>query len=508
METQAFKPLLLLLTDDQARADRLIKALSPDGYRFQRVALYAALDQLSDVETPELAIIWFPYSSPEALPELESLVLAARILGGDDPLPVLLIIDQYGEHWVEPGFRLGVTDILTRPIHPLVLRRRANLLLQARQTEQAMGSIQRSEQALRDERQRLFDLKERFRTVADFTYDWEYWIDHDGNLIYNSPACERITGRPAQAFVDRPSLLLDIVHPDDFSMVKEHFQNERTAQLLGPLDFRILTGEGEERWIGHVCQPVSNSQGQPTGRRISNRDITEHRLAEHAALRSERLAVMGRLLASLAHEINNPLQAMYSNIELAMDFPIESDERHSCLQIVREETERLMKIIRDILEFSRPRAVTREAVPVAAFIEHALTLARKQLLSANIRVSLDLPGDLPQVCASLDQLEQVCLNLVINASEHMSAVGKLDISARSTDGQVQIAFSDNGEGIPASEIEWIFDPFYTSKANGTGLGLAISQSIVQRHGGQITVQSTQGKGTTFIIHLPVAGLQP
>ena len=277
---------LLLLVDEPHHADRLTKALQPEGYQFDTLLFDQVPTRLDQLPVPDLSILWFPYATPEALSEFKNLVSSVRALGQPTPVPVLLIIDKYGIDYIEPGFQLGISDILTRPIHPLVLRQRISLLLQARQTEQAIARYQESQQSLLQE-------KERFRTVADFTFDWEYWQDQQRSLLYNSPSCKRITGRSAQEFVQNPELLLDIVHPDDRERVSSHFRVEETKPQPASLDFRILTKDGQERWIGHACTPVFDSQKQPAGRRVSNRDITDRKDAENSVLRAERYGSHG-----------------------------------------------------------------------------------------------------------------------------------------------------------------------------------------------------------------------
>jgi PAS domain S-box-containing protein len=120
----------------------------------------------------------------------------------------------------------------------------------------------------------------RYRAISDFTYDWEYWIGPDGHYIYISPSCQRITGYPAEEFLQDPTLLERIVHPDDCSLVAGHLEQDRLYGNVSAIDFRIITRSGEERWIGHCCQPVYDSQGQNLGQRCSNRDITERKQAE------------------------------------------------------------------------------------------------------------------------------------------------------------------------------------------------------------------------------------
>ena len=487
---------LLLLVDESHHADRLTKALQPEGYQFDTLLFNQVPVRLGQLPVPDLSILWFPNAIPEALSEFKNLVSSVRALGQPTPVPVLLIIDKYGIDFIEPGFQLGISDILTRPIHPLVLRQRISLLLQARQTEQAIARYQESQQSLLQE-------KERFRTVADFTFDWEYWQDQRRNLLYNSPSCKRITGRPALDFVQNPDLLLDIVHPDDRERVNSHFLVEETQPRPASMDFRILTNNGQERWIGHACTPVYDDRKQPAGRRVSNRDITDRKDAENSVLRAERLAAMGRLTASLAHEINNPLQAMYSNIELISDFPLDSQEQQHHLAIIRQETERLIRIVNSILEYARPRRADPQLVSISGLLNHAIELVGKKLSTSQITVHLDLQPDLPALFISPDQFEQVCLNLIINAAEHMTQGGILTITAQLQKNLVEIRFQDNGEGIPQQELELIFEPFYTTKTNGTGLGLAVSQNIIRQFGGQINAVSQPGKGSLFTISLPL-----
>jgi PAS domain S-box-containing protein len=345
--------------------------------------------------------------------------------------------------------------------------------------------------------------EERFKTVADFTYDWEYWLGNDGRLIYNSPSCERITGHRSADFIQNTDLLAEIAHPDDRAMMEKHLRDEIISNQVFSLDYKILTRDGEERWIGHACQPVFDSNGAPLGRRASNRDITERKQAEKALLHAERLAAMGRLIASLAHEINNPLQAMYNSMELVMDFPLPEEERQTYLKTTREEIERLMQITTGILDFTRPREIQLKPVQVGEALHQSLILANEQIYQAHVIVQLDIPQDLPIVQASLDQLTQVFLNLILNAVQQMPQGGKLSITARIESQQLKIAFADTGNGIPPDKLDLIFEPFYTTRKGGTGLGLAISQQIIEQHHGKILVENSATGGAIFTITLPV-----
>jgi PAS domain S-box-containing protein len=232
--------------------------------------------------------------------------------------------------------------------------------------------------------------------------------------------------------------------------------------------------------------------------------VTERKQMEQALLYRERLAAMGQLAAALAHEINNPLQAIGSNLELVLDFPLPDEERQQYLQTVRGEVERLMGLTRRMLDFARPPAVERQPVSLKEAVHHALSLSGKQLQHAGIQVSLDLPDPLPKVLASRDQLTQVFLNLILNALEAMSAGGELDITARHVGDCIELRFVDNGPGLPSGVLDRLFEPFYTTRKRGIGLGLSISHSIIHQHGGTITASNAPGGGAVIVLTLPVA----
>ena len=163
----------------------------------------------------------------------------------------------------------------------------------------------------------LRESEERFRTVADFTYNWEYWIAPDGKYLYVSPSCERITGYTPDEFINVPGLLKKIVHPDDHSNIADHFQGEEGLEKSHSVDFRIITRSGEERWINHVCQPVHSTDGQYLGRRGSNHDISKQKKMQEELLKAKKLESLGVLAGGIAHDFNNLMSVVMGNISLA-----------------------------------------------------------------------------------------------------------------------------------------------------------------------------------------------
>jgi two-component system NtrC family sensor kinase len=222
-------------------------------------------------------------------------------------------------------------------------------------------------------------------------------------------------------------------------------------------------------------------------------------------VQAEKLAAMGRLAASIAHEINNPLQAIHNCLHLTLRKPLNEEKKTRYLSMAQEEVERLITILQRMLEFYRPSKEGMAPTDVYVIIENVLALSSKRLQGGKITVTKKLTPDPPTIHAVSDQLKQVFLNIVINAIEAMPQGGELCIETKlSEDGdEFSVAFTDTGVGLSEKEQENIFEPFFTTKAMGTGLGLSVSYGIIERHGGRIKIQSEPGKGATFTVCLPL-----
>jgi PAS domain S-box-containing protein len=232
------------------------------------------------------------------------------------------------------------------------------------------------------------------------------------------------------------------------------------------------------------------------------------RLVEQSQLQlaeSEKLAATGRLAATLAHEINNPLQAISNTMQLMLNFELEADERRECVQLASTEVERLAGIVSRTLDFARRPQAEMKPASLNEIVENVLALTGKYLQHRHIALEQDLTPGLQPIRANPDELAQVFLNLVLNAVDAMPESGTLRVTTGSAEGRfLTAAFSDTGCGIPPENLERIFEPFFSTKPDGTGLGLSVSAGVVSRHGGKIEVRSQINQGTTFIVRLPAA----
>ena len=246
----------------------------------------------------------------------------------------------------------------------------------------------------------------------------------------------------------------------------------------------------------------------------------ERRRVQEALFESEKLAATGRLAASIAHEINNPLEAIKNALYLLVNRIPKSDPNYRFLEVARQETERVSRVLRQLLGFYRPDT-SLEATDLNGLIREAVGLLEPDLHRRGVRVQTRLGRDLPLIRASADQLKQVLLNLLINAQQAMPQGGAVGVAtgcgpARGAGGAasgpadtVRVVVQDSGAGIAEEDLPHIFEPFFSTKQQkGTGLGLWVSSGIVQRHGGRLLVRSRPGRGTTFTIILPVGGPPP
>ena len=235
-------------------------------------------------------------------------------------------------------------------------------------------------------------------------------------------------------------------------------------------------------------------------------DFTEALERSQAQLvQAEKMAAIGRLAASIAHEINNPLQAIHNSLHLSLHESLGDDKRLQYLSMAQAEVQRLIEIVQRMLDFYRPSRGGVVPTDVNSVVENVLALAHKRLQHGGVRVYTHMIPDLPCVPMVSDQITQVFLNIIINAIEALPSGGDLRLETMlSEDGEwVLASFHDTGSGMSPDQIANLFEPFHTTKPTGTGLGLAISYGIVERHDGVIEVSSQPGQGTVFTVKLPV-----
>jgi signal transduction histidine kinase/CheY-like chemotaxis protein len=229
--------------------------------------------------------------------------------------------------------------------------------------------------------------------------------------------------------------------------------------------------------------------------------------SQQALLRVEKMAAAGRLTASIAHEVNNPLQSVQNCLHLAGHEDLAPEKRKEYFELAKKELDRLMKTMQRMLDFYRPGAARVEQVDLLELLQHVLSLTSQQLGQRHISIKTDLPVSLPAIYAVSSQVQQIFFNLILNSLDAMPGGGELTISAKAVNNGVEMIFQDNGPGIPEEKRENIFEPFFSTKEGGTGLGLTVSYNIVTAHGGTLDLMEGHGPGACFRLFLPMGDKQ-
>ena len=252
--------------------------------------------------------------------------------------------------------------------------------------------------------------------------------------------------------------------------------------------------------------PLVSKSNEHIGRLLLFDDVTQRERMEEQMSQTEKLTSLGLLAAGVAHEVNTPLAVISNYIQMLAKQMPEGDPRQSIIEKIVKQTFRASEIVNNLLNFSRTGAAEAADVDVNCVVEETLLLVAHPLKTARIQVVKELGKTLPPVRGSANKLQQVFLNLFLNARDAMPSGGMLEIRTVAHNGSVEIEIADTGAGIAREHIHRIFDPFFTTKSNGrgTGLGLSVSYGIIKEHAGKIDVRSTPGKGTSFHVELPAA----
>jgi PAS domain S-box-containing protein len=261
-----------------------------------------------------------------------------------------------------------------------------------------------------------------------------------------------------------------------------------------------------ERTVNLAMAPLVTRDNDQIGRLLIVDDVTDRSELERRLVQADKLSSIGLLAAGVAHEVNTPL-AVISTYAQMLGKQVNGDtQKAQILDKIAKQTFRASEIVNSLLNFSRTAPTEFIEVDVNRIVRETLTLVEPQLQAATIFVSLDLDPDLGPVKGNPSQLQQVLLNLILNARDAMAGGGSLRLTSSRRDSQAVLRVADTGHGIPADKLDRIFDPFFTTKGfgKGTGLGLAVSYGIIQEHAGTIDVESQEGQGTTFTLQFPLA----
>jgi signal transduction histidine kinase len=297
------------------------------------------------------------------------------------------------------------------------------------------------------------------------------------------------------------------VHLDD----REHVRANAIAMLKGlsshPYEYRVTRKDGETRWILETVVPIEYQGSRAVCGYFM--DITERREAQERLYHAGRLASIGEMAAGVAHELNTPLTSVLGYAELLETGGLPAEVRADIAKI-RDNAQRAAMVVRNLLSFARPARPQRAPLQLNDEVRNVLNLRAYELRVSNIEIETHLDPHLPLVLADSRQVQQVFLNILVNAEQAVLSrrkQGRVVIRTIAENGSVRVSFADDGPGMRPEHLARLFKPFFTTKESGkgTGLGLSISHSIVSEHGGRIWAESAYGKGSTFFVELAALG---
>jgi PAS domain S-box-containing protein len=351
--------------------------------------------------------------------------------------------------------------------------------------------------------------EERYRTILEDMEEGYYEADLFGNITFVNDSICRILGYNGEELIGTNYR----AYAYDKENADRIFKHTNTVYRTGKpgkwFYWDYSTKNGERRHIEASIAPKFNEDDIIVGFRGINNDITERKAMEQQVLLTNKLASIGELASGVAHELNNPLTTVIGYAQLLIESQDVSDHIKADLDKVYQESHRAAKIVQNLLSFARRRKPEKVYFEINNLVQKTLDLRSYELKVNNISVYVNLKTDIPDIKADYHQIQQVILNILINAEQSLAEVrrrGKITVTTSAVKDRIRISISDNGPGIIQSNIDRIFDPFFTTKeaGKGTGLGLSVCHGIVSAHGGKIYVESDEGKGTTFTIELPTA----
>jgi two-component system NtrC family sensor kinase len=357
--------------------------------------------------------------------------------------------------------------------------------------------------ALREKADELNRMREFSENVVQSLQDGLLVIDLEGVVLHWNPAMEDIAGVAASAAVGRR--IDELFDPEFLAAVRmaERGGTEAATVYRTPLVSRHPDG-ARKRLVNASMLPLKTASTHQAGSVLMLEDITSRVQLEEQLQISEKMASIGLLAAGVAHEVNTPLTGISSFTQMLLDQADPDDPRTRLLEKIERQTFRAAKIVNSLLHLSRPVQSETGPVDLHVVINDVLSLLEHQFRAASVQVRKDLRAESAAVRAVEHKLQQVFLNLFLNARDAMPKGGWVTIATRREDGLVVVEVSDTGAGIPAEHLARIYDPFFSTKpiGQGTGLGLSITYGIVQEHDGTIVCDSQVGQGTRFTVSFP------
>ena len=356
----------------------------------------------------------------------------------------------------------------------------------------------------------LIETKNFLESIVEKAGDAISVVDLEGKVIYWNEGATRIYGYQKEEVLGKK--LADFLYARDAKLKEEEekFTEDlmcqvKAGKVIPNVEVKRQTKEGKDIITSMTISPLKDAEGRIVGASRICKDITQLKKAEERLVLAERLSSLGELTAGVAHELRNPLAGIKINTQVLSRKKDLPEMEKKLLSSTQDGIDKIQKIVEDMLHFAKPKASHFQEEEINEVVDKSLAILRTKLKKGNISSVFEGAQGLPKLRVDIHQIQQVLINLMLNAIQAMEDGGTLSIRTFLEDGDgVGIEVRDTGIGIPRAHLKKIFDPFFTTKSEGTGLGLSISLKILENHGATIDAISEVGEGSAFTIHFPLS----
>ncbi len=495
---------ILLVDDEESIRNMMRMTLELDGYEVLMAhdgpgGLAAIKEQNPDVVLLDVR-----------LPGMDGTEVLSRIRAFDPEKEVIMITGHGDMDMAVQCLRKEASDFLTKPVSDQLLGLSIKRSLERIALKNKLKQYTRNLETLVREANVELERAYRFReNIIENCPDALVCIRKGGEIIIFNSAAEKLLGYRKPEVIGK----MNIVKLYPTGMAKEIMKHMRSDEFGGPGTLQkqqavLIDKQGVEIPVS-ISAAILYDEGREWGSVGVFTDIRDKMKLEKQLLRSEKLSSLGKLSAGIAHEINQPLTGVLTFAHLLLRKFKEDDRTRKDLQTIVRETTRIRGIVQGILDFARETRMQKKPRRIEQVLDQTLEIIVHQQRFFGITLQKEYDPTIPEVVVDSNLMEQVFMNIILNALDAMQGAGTLTVRTGRNREWVEVSFTDTGKGMPEEVLDKIFDPFFTTKDStegmGMGLGLAVSYGIVKSHGGDIIVASKPGDGTTFTIRLPIEG---
>lgn len=493
---------ILLVDDEESIRNIMRMTLELDGYEVSMAEDGVRALELFEKEKPEVVLL------DVKLPGMDGIEVLRRIRAVDPDTEVIMITGHGDMEMAVECLRREASNFLTKPISEellsLSLKRAMDKIALTKKLKRYTRNLETLVREANVELERAYQFREN---IIENSPDAIVCVRKGGEITIFNSAAEKLLGYRKREVIGK----MNIVHIYPPGDAKKIMKDLRSVDFGGPgilqkREVMLLDKTGAQIPV-FISAAILYEDGRESGSMGIFTDMREKLKLERQLLRSEKLSSLGKLSAGIAHEINQPLTGVLTFAHLLLRQHKNDEKTRKDLEVIVRETTRIRGIVQGILDFARETPMQKRPRRIEEVVDQTLEIVVHQQRFFGISLVKQYDPSVPEVVIDSNLMEQVFMNVILNALEAMTGSGTLTVGTRVSERWAEVNFTDTGQGMPEEMLDRIFDPFFTTKDStegmGMGLGLAVSYGIVKNHNGDIQVTSRPGKGTTFTIKLPL-----